>query len=740
MRLSPRVRPVLLAAALGAAGVIGAPAPARANPYESFIDVASEEDLVDLRASGQITDETYEALSTLLDRGVNLSTAGREELYSLPNLTYPEVDAILAYRKEQGFISDPAALVTAGALSEAKLLAIAAFLVVETPGSSKHAVHGWVRLQTRGGPQDYGIDTRVDGQPEIPPLGLRARVTTADHLSAGVVATMTRLRLGQVAYDPTRDALIADEAKVRPHVPKAFVAYKTDDVDAIIGSFRAGFGQRLTFDNSSDYTPNGLYADDQLSYTADSTTACRASEGELGASPCTGAAGAAYVTPDYRWSNGLFGVGAGLRQLAVGAGTLQAYGWASYARRSIYQYELVDQGTCADPRNDDDPACAAPAVYLRPAGDVLTPAPTAKFATLPDVLAEALAGANVTYAADRRNYVGLTVYGAKVRSLVDGLDLGVQEWSSIPGTGGHGAAGVNAAFGKDWLDVFAEVAHSVDQLPDAPGAADGGGGPAAVVRVTATAKKRELEVSARYFDTDYINPYARPIAAADEFEGQRIRDEVGGRVKYTGVHGLATIRGALDVWGNPSAGTVKTDAYARVDVEASDAITWGVWEEVADKDLGDNGRGQCYEVSIEFDERGEPIPCSGMRIKTSGRLRGEVGRKTVLTAQAQHAFVDDEDFPDGFRNDVSLWLEGTYRQTPRLRYGGRVRYLNEDLSSRMSLEESLWLTGELDVRLRKADTLHARVDLYSYLDQRDLTLARRSNPELWLWLQYQAKF
>ena len=38
---------------------------------------------------------------------------------------------------------------------------------------------------------------------------------------------------------------------------------------------RAGFGQRLVFDNSSDYSPNGLYLDDQLFSGTDLATACK---------------------------------------------------------------------------------------------------------------------------------------------------------------------------------------------------------------------------------------------------------------------------------------------------------------------------------------------------------------------------------------------------------------------------------------------------------------------------------
>ncbi|MEZ4365402.1 MAG: hypothetical protein R2939_03830 [Kofleriaceae bacterium] len=726
-----------------AAGLVGAAAErATAAPYEAFIDVETEEDLIDLLVAGQISDETYEALSTLLARGVNLELADRAELYSLPNLTYADVDAILAYRKEQGFIADPAELVSAGVLTEDKLLSVAAFLIVGQRDTGGTPIHGWVRAITRSSPSDFGVDTPVDGDAGVPPLGLRARVKVGSELTVGVVGVSTRLRLGEVVADPNRDALIADPPGLQVVVPKAYARWETDDVDAIVGSFRAGFGQRLTFDNSTDYTPNGFYFDDQLTYDSTLGAACKRSQGELPSSPCTGAAGDAYVTPDFHWRDGLFGVGVGARKITVGEGTLQAYGFGSYSRRSIYQYELVDRGRCADPRDDSDPACSAPDVYARPDGDPLTPTGRYKFMTLPDVFGQALGGGNVTYFADRRNYVGVTGYAAKLTSLVEGVDLDLQEWSALPGGGTFGAAGVNFAFGQQWLDVAGEVAHSFDQQPDAAGPASGGGGPAAILRATATGKKRELEASLRYFSVDHANPFSRPIAAADEFEGNRARDEVGARLRYTGRHGNLGVRGGVDVWTNPSTDAVKAEVFGRVDVQATDRLGWGLTEEYTDKGVraADGIAADCFEVSIEFDERGEPIPCSGSKLKSIARGRYQVSRGLRLTAQLQHALLDDGNHPDGKRHDLSAWLAALYKPSPDLRVTGRVRYLSEDVADAAALEESLWFTGDVTLRLRKKDRLRVRGDVFTYLDDRASTMDRSPNPELWLWLQYEAKF
>jgi hypothetical protein len=730
----------LTAAAIALAAAAGT---ASANPYEAYIDIDSEEDLYDLLAASQITEETFTALLDLLNRGVDLNLAGREELYALPNLTYPEVDAILAFRKEQGFIRDPLALVGAGALTEDKLLAISAFLIVRTEEKSPWQPRGWVRATTRWSLEDD----------ELPPLGLRARLLVGKHLTAGLAMTVTRLRLGDVRYDPNRDALLADPEGLQFHVPKAYVRYEDDKLVGIIGSFRAGFGQRLTFDNSSDYTPNGFYLDDQLFYDDTLTKECKQSETGAEAPPtCDPDRRDTYVTPDFHWREALFGAAGGAKHIDLGPGYVQALAFASFQPKSIYQYELFVPARCgdatskepadADPREDDIAACGAPIVNRTPDGSVLDPASRYAFQTLPDVFGEALLGGNVTYFADRRNFAGATAYGARETGLINGIELDTQEWSRLPTGRRFGAVGANAAIGRQWIDVFGEFAYSFDRIPDGLGPSDGGGGPAGVVRATATGKKKELEVSFRYFGINFVNPYARPIAQADEFEGQRARDEVGGRARYTGKHGAVQVRAAVDVWRNPSEKINKADVYVRTDVDATDKVKWGLWLEFQDKNLVEGGRDECYEVSIEEDQRGEPIPCGGMQLTSIGRLRVIPDKRLTLTAQLQHQLVDDGGtrYPNKFRQDLSGWLIALWKPQPRLRIRGRVRYLNEGLAENDYLEQSLWATVDASIGLRAKDTLRVRTDYYDYLDKRTATAAREPEPELWLWLEYLAKF
>jgi hypothetical protein len=723
----------------GAAALV--PSVADAIPYETFIDINDQAELEDLLASQDISQETYDELLDLLSRGVSLNTADRAELYALPNLTYEDVDKIIEFRTlNQGVIRSPADMVAAGVLTEDKLLAMAAFLLVDEGSKNPLAMHGWARATVRAS----------RGDNTFAPMMLRARVTGLKHMTAGIAMTTTRLRMGDVAFDPNRNALIADDRSLQFHVPKAFVKWETDELAVIGGSFRAGFAQRLVFDNSSLYTPNGLYHDDQMYFSQDLSSECRQSAGELPSSPCTDAEDNNYVTPDFAWRAGLFGIGVGAKKIALGTGWAQAYAWASASRRSIYQYELVNRDVCEDP-HDDTAQCSAPTVFVRPEGDPLDPAGRFKFSTVPNVFLEKLAGANVTYYADRRNSIGLTGFYAQEQNLVDGIDLDFQEWSRFPTGKQFGAAGANFAFGRKWLDVFGEAAYSFDKLPESP-QAQGGGGPAGIVRVTATRKKEELEAVFRYYSTDYANPYAGPVAQADEFEGQRSRDELGFRLRYLRTGKLMQLRALADIWVPPSTlesdpnvnplgrAQPKLDTYVRSDVRTSQELRLGLWLRYQDRDLQRGGHDQCYEVSTETSETGEPVPCGGRQLTSIARARYQPQRNLVFTTMLQHQLLDDRALsPDKFRQDLALWLIGQWTPQAGTRIRGRIRFLDEAISDNTYLERSVSALLDSTFRIRKRDSFRIRMDAKFWLDERDATLERTPNPELQLWLSYEAR-
>jgi hypothetical protein len=692
--------------AIAAIIVLALSAHARANPYETFIDVDSEEDLYDLQATGQIDDDTLAELVEVFQSGVDLNRAAREELYSLPNLSYGEVDAILEYRELAGWINDPIDLVVAGILTQEKLESIAAFLVISDPNRALFSTAGWVRGQTRWSQEDQGA----------PPVQLQARVATLRNLTVGFASTLSRHRLADVEYHdgPEGAALSAVEADEQVYVPKFYAQWETDRWGVIAGTYRIGFGQRLTFDNTSLYTPNGFVRDDQLFRDSELSRVCRET-------PCPGETDHIYESPDYGWRDGLLGAAVGLKKLELGGGHLQAYAFGSYQKRSLYQYEVFDINRCEDPHDESD-ECSAPPVYRR-LGDGVDEDTRYSFTTLPNLFNEATAGGNIAYAINRRSHIGVTGYGSDVTWPQDTIELDFQEWSRLPYGGPFGAVGVDGAVGFGMLDFFGEVARSFDSMPDS----DGGGFGGLFRSVTTFQKQNELEASLRYYDEGFKNPYARPIAAPDEFDGQRARDEMGARLRYTArLDKRLSLRATADVW-SPTSGD-GTDGLidARADYDLTRQYGVGLWGRYA----------QCLQLAVDVEEDTEPGLCEGEKYQATGRFRFSPTPRYSMVAQYQHEYLADLD-----RQDASATLIGTLRPWDWLRSRARVRYLFEGIDNEeTALEESIWGYLDTGVRVRPRDWLRVRYDMYLYLDDRMSTEERVPSPEHWLWLEYESRF
>jgi hypothetical protein len=273
-------------------------------------------------------------------------------------------------------------------------------------------------------------------------------------------------------------------------------------------------------------------------------------------------------------------------------------------------------------------------------------------------------------------------------------------------------------------------------------AAKGGGGPAAILRFTATKKHEELEIVGRYYSTDYLNPYARPISEPDEFDGMRARDEAGGRVRYVRNGHDFQLRALADVWWALSTNTPKIDTYVRANVRTTDELWLGLWERYQDKDLTKGGHDQCFEVTSETDPTGAPVPCAGRQLTSIGRATYLPDRTLALTLQLEHQLLDDNATSaskTSFRQDIAVWAIGLWHPNKDMRVRVRARYLDTAISNDKYLETSLSALADAAFRLRERDTLNLRVDTKFWLDDRTSTDLRTPNPEIQLWLSYEAR-
>ncbi len=674
-----------------------APRTASAAQYEVFIDIETEQDLYDLLITEQISSASFDALLLLHQTRVDLNRATRQDLYLLPNLDYAQVDRVLAYRKEVTSIHSLDALTAAGALAPDLARSIRAFIIIRDSSVARPQTHGRLRLRARW-------TGRYDRLP--PAFALQARVQTIGNLDMGLAAAITRNGLRRVRWDSTRNALSAEPEGVRFEVPKLYVEWDDEQWEVVAGTYRIGFGQRLTFDVTDQVTPNGSFGDYELRGGNELGLRCNRAPGELPESPCPNGP-EPRVTPDYTWTNRLAGVAMGLKELHLGQGWLQAYVWGSYQVHRIPQIELVDAATCDNPHRDQDPGCFAPPVYVRDR-DRTAPASTARFATLPAMYAEGLAGANASYFWNDRAHLGVTGYGSMPRWLVQGADLGFQEFSRKPFGGPFGAIGIDAAFGFAQQDFFAEVARSFDAQRE------GGGGYAALVRGVTTLPKSEVDVSLRYYGSRYANPYARPVAAPDELDGLRARDEAGARLRATAQLGRRVVlRALLDGWRQLSTGALNALVFARSDWRITSRWAWATWGEYR------NGSAQRFVVATQLAY--ESI--RGFRISWQARHRwgGKLGS-------------------DRLQQDLAAIVDVTARPTDRLRLRYRLRYDFDDVWDNHRLPQSLWSYVDLALTLRDRDVVRLRYDFRMLLDERESTLSRVPNPEHWLWVEYVFRF
>ena len=420
-----------------------------ANPYEIEIDISNEDDLYDLFIAGQITSETFQVLIELLQRGVDINKASRDELYTLPNLTYSEVDALLAYRKEVGHILSPQDLVFNQILTDEALTKIAAFLVVSKRDTGS-PVSGWSKFRTR---------TTV-GDEVLPPMALQTKTKFKNHFTVGLAALSENQRVVDIRFDPNRQALSAPLPSTRFRLAKGYLRWQKNDSDLVVGTFRTGYGLRLTFDRTDLISPDGHFGDEEIFYSFDLSRRCRQSTGELSESPCGGDKRFEYQTPDFRSRTALLGLSFSQRNIKLGDYKADVHGFVSYTPQDIYQYELFDRGQCLDPTDDNDPNCSSPAIFVR--GD--NPGQLASehsFQTLTQIFAETIAGGHLELSDGYSKRIGLTAYGASTRWLPGGIDLDFQEWSRRPWGGSYGAVGIDGSYAVSYTHLTLPTICSV---------------------------------------------------------------------------------------------------------------------------------------------------------------------------------------------------------------------------------------------------------------------------------------
>ncbi|MCE9669062.1 hypothetical protein LY474_14715 [Myxococcus stipitatus] len=649
-------------------------APAWAAPYEVEPEAVDEQELLSLLEDGAISAETLGALLTLRGVGVDPERASRAALYSLPGWTYADVDARLRERE------DPARSEGArGLLTEEERRRLAPFLASRGPGGRV----GEARLVT-----DFALT-----DPLAPPVSLRARVWGPRGLRVGVVVSWARRRLGGVRGDARRGALTVDAPGARLLLPRFHGHWVGTRAEVLVGTYRLGFGQRLTLDTTALPAPEGFIPDDALRPPGALEQVCLV-EGE----GCDARERDAEVTPDHRWDEGFRGVVGTVRAPLGGGRVLELTGFGSYQSRSLAKSAARDLSTCGASRS----GCEAPEVLV-PVGR--GHAERLRARTLPGVFDEWAGGGNARWGLSSRAWLGVTGWVARPVWTVPGARLDFGPTARYPSGGGFGAVGADAAWGVGALDVFLEGARSFDA------SVGGGGGWALLQRTVLSGRERELELSLRYYSRGFANPYSGATSGPDVLEGQRVRNELGARLRYLWrERGAWRLRGQVDAWTLPSDGAVAGTA-GTVHARASARADWLAWERLQPSlqvDARESGlrSGRACEAADEDDPTSEAC-ARGSRYGLTLRVRSRVSEGVEVSMGYGHARVVEPDDPRA-RQDARAVVELRLRPVESLRLSGRVAWKDEDVSERTRLRQEVRTTVDVSGAVLDAVTLRGR--------------------------------
>lgn len=688
---APRSSPV----ALLALATLSAWGNAQARVYATPVIVRGEEDLRALYEDGLLEDADFETLLELLNNPVDINRARRSDLYDLPGLTLDRVDALLAFRKENGPFANVDALAQVDGFNEDLLEQIRPFVearpakkleIDEIPVRGRMKARTSLTLEPIEPLDEDDNPERTHtveqlGYGPFPASYIGGEVEAWRWLEVGMLGLLKQDVRG-VSYDPELRDLYVNYGVVG-ELGRIYAAAHRVRMDAVVGTYTAGFGLGLTFDRTQRSRPHGLYPDLSVSGTEDFDAPRR-----------------------------LFGAGVRGFNLPLGPLSVDGTAFVSSSRGDVYQYDMgMTGGEALDPYVED---LDSPRVYLD--------GQRVGYVTIPNAWREDLAGANLTLRLDDRTQLGFTGYAARQdRTLIAGMDeeyaFALRDgWPSEPT---YGALGLNGTWGMGHVDLAAELAHSV------------GGGNGAMVQGVFSWPKTEVEATLRRYATDFDNPYARGQANADEHRGQRDQDEQGARVKVESRPiKQVGLRGSVDLWQNISAGVWNADLYGRAAWSPVRDLDVVLYAQHRNRNLAVNDRTRIYGGSYEdeylgdslgedlttdttADEALDPVDRAGSRNDLGVQVDVDKVPRTSITAFYRRTYEDagllypDDGGPcvPWFQIGQYTWMKVRYTPIDDTALTLRVRYRDDDIYGSLGdrqVESYLQVEQKLPKRVKVA--------------------------------------
>ncbi len=668
----------------GIAGILLLVSGARAKVYPTPIYANNEEDLQSLYSDGVMEESDLDTLIELLNDPMDLNKMRRNDLYDLPGITITLAKAIVADRKENGPFTSLQDLLRIDGMTQEILDQVTFFAEVQPPLPPRERKRGAIRGKVRARSimnfeqvdessySSSSLSAAQLGYEKWPDTYVSARVQYQRKWNVGFLG-LAREGINWMEYDPDSRTLYATYASPMLEFGKAYVSREGLRTEGLLGSYTAGFGVGLTFDDTNRTHPHGFYED--LTVTGTDSLSVR---------------------------KGLFGGAIRVHNLGLGERmSLDSTVFASSWLYDAYQYFLsTSDGVEVDPLVED---LSSPTIKISSDGQWKT----AKYMTIPNAYREDVLGANATLRFSDDAHVGLTAYlghlDMAVVPGVPGQDYLIMD-SDYPVDDLFGAVGINAAWSLGLVDLLGEVSHSFT------------GGNGALLKAIADVHLGEVEASLRSYATDFDNPHARGLANADEYGGMRDRDEQGARVKaQVDPTGWISTRFMFDIWQRMSLnGIWNMEAYGRVELTPIKAFSITVFGDRKDRDLSKSGRGMEYGGESWAEVYGD----------SSGYSDASTVYDT--TDESYYETVTEEDYSEyaGTKSYVGVQLKAEL--IPRTTLSGLYKRIYEDAAYLYPFAEDYcdywfqvghywWVKAKLSITASTALTLRYRYedeDLY----------------------------
>lgn len=559
---------------------------AHAREFDTEIIVDSIEDLYAYEERGELTLADVETLSGFLVRPLDLNRADRNILFELPGISNVLASAIIRYRAENGDFDSVDALGNVPGVQEIILLQVRPFLTIselapEEPEGflEESGLTGTFRtgMQYRTGfiaPWD-DLEREIDEveERELGPQGyLQLAGNGFTYFGAG--ALLTYRRGIDIDFDPTAfeggTFVSAAGPNNRVRFDQAYLTSTYGGVNVILGSYTAGFGERVTFNTSRYQLPNGWYPN--VVFTEDNERgAVRIRDRLFG------------IAVQYDGFN--LGPDAWLEATIFGSSNVLDLSQQDFAYGGTNPLPCSDDVTtrgtspttgnsttvtlysCGEPELDDlresldrraesadfivdgqlrsqriyDANLSVTDIDEARAGDF-------RFEQIRRAYRENLVGGNVTLHYTDAFQWGVTSYVGQTRFQLDDEGNPNFAYSNSAGfprqeLGDYGATGTHMRLVGDRFDVGAEYAYTFA----------GNGGSGFLLRANVEPLDwLEVQSYARVYGASFINPRANPRAAQDEVFGLAARNERGIQVQLLArpVSRLR-LRTTVDYWQNP---------------------------------------------------------------------------------------------------------------------------------------------------------------------------------------------